>query len=123
MICNPVFRDDHIYGADSYGEFRCLDIATGDRVWEDLTVVQRNRWGTVHIIRNGDREIIQNENGELISATLSPEGIAIHSRAKFIDPTREQLNRRGGVVWSHPAIANGHLYARNDEQLICVPLR
>lgn len=123
MISNPVFRGDHIYGADSYGEFRCLDIATGDRVWEDLTVVQRNRWGTVHIIKNGDREIIQNENGELISATLSPEGIAIHSRAKFIDPTREQLNRRGGVVWSHPAIANGHLYARNDEQLICVPLQ
>lgn len=123
MISNPVFRGDHIYGADSYGEMRCLDVATGDRVWEDLTVVQRNRWATVHIIRNGDREIIQNENGELISATLSPEGITIHSRAKFIDPTRQQLNRRGGVVWSHPAIANGHLYARNDEQLICVPLR
>ena len=123
MISNPVFRGDHIYGADSYGEFRCLDIKTGDRVWEDLTVVKRNRWGTVYIIQNGDREIMQNENGELMLATLSPNGIDIHSRVKFIEPTRKQLNRRGGVVWAHPAIANGHLYARTDEKLICLPLK
>ncbi|QDT12955.1 PQQ-binding-like beta-propeller repeat protein [Stieleria marina] len=123
MISNPVFRGDHIYGADSYGEFRCLDIKTGDRVWEDLSVVKRNRWGTVYIIQNGSREIIQNENGELMSATLSPQGIEIHSRAKFIKPTRKQLNRRGGVVWAHPAIADGHLYARTDSELICLPLK
>ncbi|MGB7343536.1 MAG: PQQ-binding-like beta-propeller repeat protein [Pirellulaceae bacterium] len=123
MIGNPVFRGDYIYGGDSYGEFRCLEVKTGDRVWEDLTVVKRNRWGTIHIIQNGDREIMQNENGELLSATLSPDGITIHSRAKFIQPTRKQLNRRDGVVWSHPAIAGGHLYARTDEKLVCIPLK
>ena len=123
MISNPVFRGDHIYGTDSYGEFRCLDIKTGDRVWEDLTVVKRNRWGTVYIIQNGNREIMQNENGELLFASLSPQGIEIHSRVKFIQPTRKQLNRRGGVVWAHPAIANGHLYARTDDTLVCIPLK
>lgn len=123
MISNPVFRGDHIFGVDSYGEFRCLDTKTGDRVWEDTSVVRRNRWATVFIIQNGEREIMQNENGELISASLSPEGFKEYSRAKFIAPTRKQLNRRDGVVWAHPAIANGHIYARNDNELVCAPLK
>ncbi|NNE00622.1 MAG: PQQ-like beta-propeller repeat protein [Pirellulaceae bacterium] len=123
MISNPVIRGDYIYGVDSYGEFRCLDIKTGDRVWEDLSVVRRNRWATVYIIQNGPREIMQNEQGELISATLTPMGFEEHSRAKLIKPTRMQLNRRGGVVWAHPAIANGHLFSRSDDELVCVPLK
>ena len=123
MISNPVFRGDHVYGVDSYGEFRCLELTRGDRVWENLDVVKRNRWATVFIIQNGEREIMLNENGELISATLSPEGYQEHSRAKFIAPTRKQLNRRGGVVWSHPAIANGHIFARNDKELVCAKLK
>ena len=125
MISNPVFRGEHIYGLDSYGELRCLELTKGDRVWENLKVVKRNRWATIFIIKNGDREIILNENGELISATLSPEGYEEHSRAKFIAPTRKQLRRRGraGVVWSHPAIANGHIFARSDTELVCAELK
>jgi outer membrane protein assembly factor BamB len=123
MISNPIIKGDYIYGADSYGEFRCLELETGDRVWEDLSVVPKARWATVHTIRNGDREIMLNDQGELLLTTLSPQGVTIHSRSKLIDPTRKQLNRRGGVVWSHPAIADGFIYARNDEELICVPLR
>ena len=123
MISNPVIRGDYIYGVDSYGEFRCLRTDNGDRVWEDLSVVRRSRWATVYIIQNGDREIMQNENGELLMATLTPEGFKEHSRAKFIAPTRKQLNRRDGVVWAHPAIANGHIFARNDKELVCAPLK
>jgi outer membrane protein assembly factor BamB len=123
MISSPIIKGDAIYGVDSYGEFRCLDLATGDRVWENLDVVPKARWATVHIIRNGDDEIMLNDQGELILATLSREGIAIHSRAKLLERTRQQLNRRGGVVWAHPAVANGMIYARNDEKLVCASLR
>ena len=33
IISTPVWIDDHIFGVDSYGEFRCLEAATGQRVW------------------------------------------------------------------------------------------
>jgi hypothetical protein len=33
------------------------------------------------------------------------------------------LNQRGGVVWAHPAFAYGHIFERNDEELICADLR
>jgi outer membrane protein assembly factor BamB len=123
MISTPILKGDHIYGVDSYGELRCLDLATGDRVWEDLTAVPRNRWATIHIIRDGDREIMLNDSGDLIFATLAPDGFHEQSRAHLIDPTRVQLSRGDGVVWAHPAIANGFIFARSDEELVCSPLR
>ncbi len=122
MISNPIIQGDYIYGFDSYGEFRCLDIATGDRVWEDLTVVPKERWATVHSVRNGDRYWMFNDQGELIITTLSPDGVNEISRAKIIDPTPGQLNRGGGVSWSHPAYANKHAFIRSDTELICVAL-
>ncbi len=123
MISNPVIRGDYIYGVDSYGELRCLDKKTGDRIWEDNTAVKRNRWATIQIIKNGDREIMFNEQGQLILASLSPEGYTEHSRANLIQPTRRQLNRRDGVTWAHPAIANGHIYVRSDQELVCASLK
>jgi outer membrane protein assembly factor BamB len=53
---------------------------------------------------------------------LSPEKFTEISRAKLIKPTRAQLPRRDGVCWSHPAYAYKHVFARNDEQLVCVNL-
>ncbi len=124
MISTPLLKGDHIYGVDSYGELRCLEMKTGDRVWENDTAVPRNRWATIHTIRHGDREILFNDQGELIFATLTPQGFAEHSRCKLIDPTRKQLRRRGGggVCWAHPAIAGGHIFARNDNELVCASL-
>ena len=123
MISNPLIKGDHIYGVDSYGELRCLKLENGDRVWENKTAVQRNRWATIHTIRNGDREIMLNEQGDLFMASLSPDGYKELSRGHLIDPTRLQLNRRDGVVWAHPAIANGHIFARSDRQLLCAGLK
>lgn len=123
MISGPIMKGDSIYGADSYGEFRCLDRETGDRIWEDLSVVPRARWATVHIIQNGDDEIMLNDQGELLLTTLTRDGVNVRSRSKLIDPTLQQLRRRGGVVWSHPAIADGMIYARNDKELVCASLR
>ncbi len=36
MISTPYLEGDYVYGVDSYGQLRCLDAKTGDRVWEDL---------------------------------------------------------------------------------------
>ena len=122
MISTPLIKGDHIYGVDSYGELRCLELKTGDRIWEDTTAVPRARWATIHTFRDGDREIMLNDQGELIFATLTPDGFREHSRTKLLDPTRRQLPRRGGVTWAHPAIANGVIFARSDNELVAAPL-
>ncbi|MGM0490839.1 MAG: PQQ-binding-like beta-propeller repeat protein, partial [Planctomycetota bacterium] len=95
MISTPYLEDDYIYGVDSYGQLRCLDAHTGDRIWEDLTAVPSNRWANIHLVRNQDKIWMFNERGELIISKLSPEGFDEISRAKLIEPTTEQLSQRG----------------------------
>jgi outer membrane protein assembly factor BamB len=122
MISTPTIEGDYVYGVDSYGELRCLDARTGNRIWEDLTAVPKARWATIHMVRNGGREWMFNERGELVIGTLSPQGFHEISRAKLIEPTTEQLGQRGGVCWSHPAYAYKHVFARNDRELVCANL-
>jgi outer membrane protein assembly factor BamB len=119
IISTPLFIGDHVYGVDSYGELRCLDGATGDRLWENTTATPTARWSNIHMVRNGDKTWMFNERGDLIIARLSPQGYEEISRAKLLNPTTEQLRQRGGVCWSHPAYADRHVFARNDEELVC----
>ena len=120
VMNTPVIIDDYIYGVDSYGELRCLDFSTGDRIWEDQTAVNRNRWANIHFVQNGDNTWMFNEQGELIISRLSPEGFKEISRAKLIETTKKQLPR--GVTWTHPAFANKHVFVRNDKELVCADL-
>ena len=122
MISTPIWLDNHIYGVDAYGQFRCLEAATGDRVWEDSTAVPKARWSTIHFVKNGEDVWMFNERGELMIARLTPDGFEEKSRAKIIDPTTVQLRQRGGVCWSHPAFAMKSVFVRNDKELICIDL-
>lgn len=122
IISTPLLEGDYVYGVDSYGELRCLDARTGDRIWESADAVPRQRWATIHMVRNGERIWMFNERGEVIISRLSPRGFEEISRAKLIDPTTEQLRRGDGVCWSHPAYAYKHIFARNDKELVCASL-
>ncbi|GAB4466214.1 MAG: PQQ-like beta-propeller repeat protein [Armatimonadaceae bacterium] len=122
LMTTPILRDGYIYGIDYFGELRCLDAKTGDRLWEEKTIMPRAQWASAHLVQNGDRTFIFNEKGELILARLTPKGYEELSRAKLIKPTRGQLNERGGVTWAHPAYAYGHVFVRNDEELVCIDL-
>lgn len=122
IISTPLFKDGHIYGVDSYGEFRCLRASDGERLWEDQTATPKARWSTIHFVQNGERTWMFNERGELLIGKLSPQGFEEISRSQLLEPTLEQLRQRGGVCWSHPAFANKHVYARNDKELVCASL-
>ena len=121
-ISTPLIQGDYIYGVDSYGELRCLDLQTGERIWESLEAVPTARWSNIHMVRHEDRIWMFNERGELIISKLSPEGFHELSRAKMIEPTRGQLGQRGGVCWAHPAFAYKHVYIRNDQEILCADL-
>ncbi len=122
-ISTPVIQGDYIYGVDSYGELRCLDIKTGDRIWESLEATPKDRWSNIHMVKHEDKIWMFNERGELIISKLSPVGFHEISRTKLIEPTTGQLSRKGkGVCWSHPAYANKNIYVRNDKELVCADL-
>jgi outer membrane protein assembly factor BamB len=124
-INTPVIQGDHIYGICSYGQFRCLRRENGERVWETQAVTkERARWASGIMVRNADRLFINNDRGELVIARVTPQGFHEISRTQLIKPTSPPGNRREltYVNWSHPAYANRHIYARNDEEIICASL-
>ncbi|MBI4909324.1 MAG: PQQ-binding-like beta-propeller repeat protein [Acidobacteria bacterium] len=126
IISTPVIDGDYIYGVCSYGQFRCLNANTGERVWETLEVTgEKARWSTAMITRHKDRYLINNDKGDLIIAKLSPQGYQEISRTHLIKPTSNSGNRRekGAVSWTQPAFANGHIFIRNDEEVIAASLK
>jgi outer membrane protein assembly factor BamB len=126
VVNTPVIDGDYIYGICSYGQFRCLDLKTGRRVWETLEVTgEKARWASGFIVRHRDRFFINNDRGELIIAKLSPEGYREISRTHLIQPTSNPGNRRelGAVNWTHPAYANRRIITRNDREIISISLK
>jgi outer membrane protein assembly factor BamB len=119
----PFLEGDCIFGVCSYGQLRCLDLHTGERLWETLAATtdgQPVRWANAFIVKNGDVFFLANEKGDLIIARLSRQGYTELSRAHLLEPTNRDCGRP--VVWSHPAFANRCVYMRNDREIICVSL-
>lgn len=122
-ISTPLIRDGYVYGVGSYGETRCLDLITGDRVWEDLTLVPEARWANIHLIPQGNKVWGFNELGELLLGTFSPGGYRDLGRVKVIDPVKISPNPRNGVCWAHPAFSGNRIYLRSDAKLVCIDIK
>ena len=123
IISTPIWIGDYLYGVDSYGELRCLRASDGKRIWEDLSAVERQRWATIHFVANGSNTWMLNEQGELMIGKLTQAGLEVTSRETILTPDQMRTpNRKGGVVWSHPAFANRCVFLRNDRELICIDL-
>ena len=122
VMATPLIKDGHIYSPCSYGQFRCLKLETGERLWETFapTSGKSARWGHAFVVKHADRSFIFSEKGDLIIAKLSPEKYEEVSRVHLIDADNRDPGRL--VVWSHPAFANKSIYVRNDHEIVCVSL-
>ncbi len=120
LISTPAFFDGHLFGVDSYGMLRCLELSQGNRVWETLEATGEARWSNAFLIRHEDRFFLFNEHGDLILASLRPDGYHELSRLKLLEPTLTMQRRQ--VVWSHPAFAGRCVFARNDREIVCMDL-
>ena len=125
VLATPIIDGGYIYGICSYGQLRCLDASTGERIWETQeATVERRRWVSGFMVKNGNRIFLNNDRGELVIARLHPTGYEEVSRTALITPTSPPGNRRElrNVSWVHPAYANQHIYMRNDEEIVAFSL-
>lgn len=123
LITTPIIEGDTIFGVGSYGELRALDANTGERLWVSDKMTRQGRWGSAFLVKNGDRYFVNNDDGDLIIARFSRKGYVEIDRTKLIEPTssagfgpRRMFDAQ--VNWSHPAYANGHIVARNDNEIV-----
>ena len=106
-----VYRDGFLFGFDGrqeYGEnLRCVEFRTGKIRWSE------DRFGAGTVTLAGKHLLILGEDGQLVLAPASPD--------RFQPLARAQILPHG--VRPYPALANGRLYARSKDTLLCADLR
>ena len=106
-----VYHDGFLYGFHGRQEFnpsfRAVEFRTGKVRWS------QDRFQAGSVMLAGDRLLILRETGELILAKASPDAFQPLARAQVLPPT----------VRAYPALADGLLYVRNGNTLVCLDLR
>jgi len=100
-----VLVDGHVYGATG-STFRCVELESGDGVFNERSA------GKGSTLYAGGRFILRSEGGPVALIKASPEGMQEVSR--FDQPDRSEHR-----AWPHPVIANGKLYLRDQDLLLC----
>jgi len=101
---------DHLYGGQTRSSFACVGIKTGRLAWQDP------RPGMCAVIAADGLLFLRNEKGTILLAEASPAGYKETGRFDPPDRTREP-------AWAHPALANGRLYIRDQDVLLCYDVR
>lgn len=137
IMPTPIVHDGKVYGVCSYGQLRCLELATGKRIWESMEATRQKidgrmsppdpkpntkneRWGNAFLVEHGPKTVLFNEHGDLIFAELSPNGYREIDRARIIEADDPMPSRP--VVWVHPAFAHRNVYVRNNREIVSVSL-
>jgi outer membrane protein assembly factor BamB len=105
--------DGALYGANGGNEggfLVCLDFNTGIVLWRDRQAPKGS------LAMADGRLYLRSEEGEML--LIEP------NREQFVERGRfEQPDRSESPAWSHPVIANGKLYVRDQEILFCYDVK
>ena len=105
--------DKCLYGAaggNEGGFLVCLDLATGKELWTERRAPKGS------LMMADERLYLRTERGELILIEPNRERYVERGRFQQPDRTREQ-------AWTHPVIANGKLYVRDQDVLFCYDIK
>jgi outer membrane protein assembly factor BamB len=117
-----ILHEGHVYGSHGNANqrkslpFVCMNVESGKVAWTEEKKVEPSgiTFAQGHFYCYGQ------ETGTLVKIAAKSDGF--HEVARFKIP-RETKNRNPqGAIWTHPVIANGKLYLRDQELLFCFDL-
>ncbi|MFO0902957.1 MAG: PQQ-binding-like beta-propeller repeat protein [Pirellulales bacterium] len=101
-----LFGLDNVGGAGPITHLACVELATGKRVW------QQTRFGKSNLIMADGKLFFSTMQGELVIVKADPKSYQELGRATVTGPTRQA-----------PALSRGHLYLRDDAEIVCLDVR
>ena len=110
QYASVMHRGGFIYGTHGRADvppvpaLRCVELATGKVRWSV------DDFGDCMMLLSGDRLLALMESGELVLGQVTPAGWREISRAQVV----------GSGARSQPALANGRLYVRSRNQVVCL---
>jgi outer membrane protein assembly factor BamB len=103
---------EYIYGYSEDKGLTCQNARTGEALWAEKAKVQK---GSVSWAE-GKLYCREEETGTVILVDAAPAGYT--ERGRLNQPERAQEK-----AWSHPVIANGKLYLRDQDLLLCYDIK
>jgi hypothetical protein len=112
---DPIYIDGYLYGysGDSFhnrGKFKCVELLTGKEMWSTGAIGQ----GTTMFVDN--HLICLDIKGNLYLVSPNPEKFDLKGQIKAA------LNEVKNPSWTVPVAANGKLYLRYMQQMVCYDL-
>lgn len=104
-----ILLDGHVFGSTN-ATFRCVDLASGEADYKERSV------GKGAVVFAEEHLYLRSEKGPVALIKATPSGMAEVSR--FNQPDRSDES-----AWPHPVIANGKLYLRDQDILLCFDVR
>jgi outer membrane protein assembly factor BamB len=113
-----VLVGDYVYGFSDGRGWVCQILKTGEVKWE-------NKSGKVErgslTCADGLLYCYGENSGEVALVDLSPD--ALKFKSKFKIPRETKLSRGSGRIFTHPVVANGCLYLRDQDLIFCYDIR
>ncbi len=113
-----ILLDGYLYGANGGNEggaLVCLDFKTGDVQWNERDD-KKNRAPKGSLTAADGRLYYRHEKGTMTLVEPNPKEYVEHGR--FEQPDRSRSN-----AWSYPVVANGKLYLRDQDLLLCYDIK
>lgn len=107
---------DYVYGHDDRRGWTCQEFKTGKAVWQNE---ERDAMGKGSCVYADGHLIVREEakkGSRIALLEASPSGYK--EKGRF-----EQPAQSGKEAWPHPVVANGKLYIRDQDVLLCYDLR
>jgi outer membrane protein assembly factor BamB len=108
---------DCIYGHSDRGGWMCIDFKTGKVLWKEASKLGK---GSI-TAADGHLFCYSESNGTIVMIEASPKGWKESGRFKI--PRQTTLSRKSGHIWTHPVIANGRLYLRDQDLIFCYDVK
>jgi outer membrane protein assembly factor BamB len=108
--------DGHLYGYSDGRGWTCQNLKSGDVVWDSKKLGK----GCVFYADNR-LYCLAESSGTVALAGANTAGWKEHGRFK-LEPQTE-LRKRSGRIWTHPVVANGVLYLRDQELLFAFDVK
>lgn len=108
--------DGHLYGYSDGRGWTCQNLKSGDVVWDSKKLGK----GCVFYADNR-LYCLAESSGTVALAGANTAGWKEHGRFK-LEPQTE-LRKRSGRIWTHPVVANGVMYLRDQELLFAFDVK
>jgi len=107
-----VLIGDHLYGHSDSKGWVCMEFKTGKLVWADRGV------GKGAVTYADGHLYCRSEGGAGTVALVEATARGYLEKGRFDQPDRSKKNS-----WPHPVIANGRLYLRDQDLLLCYSVK